>query len=136
MEQPYDIHPATRTSAPVATYDPGLRRHMLGIYNTMALGLAIAGVVAVGGGAPPALSRPLFNTPHKLVALFGPQAFVFFHLVAHRTAELCIGANRLLRLRGGTRRRRNRPGPGRRSLGRRRDRRTSFGSRDVRVQSG
>ena len=136
MEQPYDIHPATRTSAPVATYDPGLRRHMLGIYNTLALGLAIAGVVAFGGAATPAISGPIFNTPLKWVAMLAPLAFVFFHLVAHRTAELCIGANRLLRLRGGTRRRRNRPGPGRRSLGRRRDRRTSFGSRDVRVQSG
>ena len=133
MEQPYDIHPATRTSAPVATYDPGLRRHMLGIYNTMALGLA---VVAFGVAATPAISGPIFNTPLKWVAMLAPLAFVFFHLVAHRTAELCIGANRLLRLRGGTRRRRNRPGPGRRSLGRRRDRRTSFGSRDVRVQSG
>ena len=136
MEQPYDIHPATRTSAPVATYDPGLRRHMLGIYNPMALGLAIAGVVAFGVAATPAISGPIFNTPLKWVAMLAPLAFVFFHLVAHRTAELCIGANRLLRLRGGTRRRRNRPGPGRRSLGRRRDRRTSFGSRDVRVQSG
>jgi FtsH-binding integral membrane protein len=92
MEQPYDIHPATRTGAPVATFDPGLRRHMLGIYNTMALGLAITGVVGLGIAATPAISGPIFNTPLKWVAIFAPLAFVFF--ISLRIERLSLASAR------------------------------------------
>jgi FtsH-binding integral membrane protein len=59
-------------------FDAGLRRHMLGIYNNMALGLVITGLTAVGIASTPALYQPIFGTPLKWVAMFAPLAFVFF----------------------------------------------------------
>jgi FtsH-binding integral membrane protein len=59
-------------------FDAGLRRHMLGIYNNMALGLAITGLVAFGVASTPALHQPIFGTPLKWAAMFAPLAFVFF----------------------------------------------------------
>jgi len=60
------------------TFDAGLRRHMLGIYNNMGLGLAITGLVAFAVASTPALAGPIFGTPLKWVAIFAPLAFVFF----------------------------------------------------------
>ncbi len=62
----------------VAAYDEGLRRHMLGIYRNMGLGLAITGAVALGIASSPALYGPIFNTPLKWLAMFAPLAFVMF----------------------------------------------------------
>jgi FtsH-binding integral membrane protein len=59
-------------------FDSGLRRHMLGIYNNMALGLVITGLVAFGVASTPALYQPIFGSPLKWVAMFAPLAFVFF----------------------------------------------------------
>jgi len=62
----------------VAPFDAGLRRHMLGIYNNMGLGLVITGLVAALVASTPALYGPIFGTPLKWVAIFAPLAFVFF----------------------------------------------------------
>ena len=62
----------------VAARDEGLRRHMLGIYRNMGLGLAITGAVALGVASTPALSALIFGTPLKWVAMFAPLAFVMF----------------------------------------------------------
>jgi hypothetical protein len=59
-------------------FDAGLRRHMLGIYNNMGLGLVITGLVAALVASTPALSGLIFGTPLKWVAIFAPLAFVFF----------------------------------------------------------
>jgi FtsH-binding integral membrane protein len=67
-----------RSPAASATFDAGLRRHMLGIYNNMAVGLAVTGAVAFGVAATPALYEPIFNTPLKWAAMFAPLAFVLF----------------------------------------------------------
>jgi FtsH-binding integral membrane protein len=61
-----------------AGYDEGLRRHMLGIYRYMGLGLAITGLVAMAIAATPALSAVIFGTPLKWVAMLAPLAFIFF----------------------------------------------------------
>jgi FtsH-binding integral membrane protein len=61
-----------------ARYDEGLRRHMLGIYRNMGIGLAITGLVALGVASTPALVALIFGTPLKWVAIFAPLAFVFF----------------------------------------------------------
>ena len=70
------IQPA-RHGATVA-FDAGLRRHMLGIYNNMGLGLIVTGLVAVLIASTPALYQPIFGTPLKWVAMLAPLAFVFF----------------------------------------------------------
>ncbi|MDQ0346941.1 MULTISPECIES: Bax inhibitor-1/YccA family protein [Ancylobacter] len=59
-----------------AVYDEGLRRHMLRVYNYMALGLVLTGAVAFIVGTTPALYVPIFSTPLKWVVMLAPLAFV------------------------------------------------------------
>jgi FtsH-binding integral membrane protein len=76
MNRPY--FPAQTQSDAALAYDAGLRRHMLGIYNNMALGLVVTGLVAFGIASTPALYQPIFGTPLKWAAMFAPLAFVMF----------------------------------------------------------
>jgi len=71
-------YPAGRADAPTASFDQGLRRHMLGIYNYMGLGLGITGLVALVIAGTPALYQPIFGTPLKWLAIFAPLGFVLF----------------------------------------------------------
>src|SRR5690606_11521609 len=59
-----------------AAFDEGLRRHMLRVYNYMALGLVLTGIVAFVVGTTPALYVPIFSTPLKWVVMLAPLAFV------------------------------------------------------------
>lgn len=61
-----------------ATFDAGLRKHMLRVYNYMASGVLLTGIVAMIVAATPALYQPIFGTPLKWVVMFAPLAFVFF----------------------------------------------------------
>lgn len=60
-----------------ALFDEGLRRHMLRVYNYMALGLVLTGAVAFIVASTPALYVPIFSTPLKWVVMLAPLAFVF-----------------------------------------------------------
>ena len=73
--QPNPYHTIPNT---VAIRDEGLRRHMLGIYRNMGIGLAITGAVALGVASTPALAALIFGTPLKWVAMLAPLAFVLF----------------------------------------------------------
>lgn len=80
-----------------AALDEGLRRHMLRIYNYMALGLVLTGVVAVVVASVPALYVPIFSTPLKWVVMLAPLAFVFFfsfriHAMSAGTAQAVFWA--------------------------------------------
>ncbi len=65
-----------------ADVDQGLRGYMLGVYNMMALGVALTGVVAYLFGNTPALTQMLFNastgkaTLFFWVAMFAPLGLV------------------------------------------------------------
>ena len=61
-----------------AEFDEGLRRHMLQVYNYMAIGLVLTGIVAYVVGTTPSLYQPIFGTPLKWVVMLAPLAFVFF----------------------------------------------------------
>jgi hypothetical protein len=61
-----------------ASYDAGLRTHMLRVYNYMCLALAITGGVAFLGSQSEALVALLFGTPLKWVVMLAPLAFIFF----------------------------------------------------------
>lgn len=61
-----------------ALFDEGLRKHMLRVYNYMAIGLVLTGIVAMVVGTTPALYVPIFQTPLKWVVMLAPLAFVFF----------------------------------------------------------
>ena len=78
MADPY-LYSARRTGwAGQAEFDEGLRRHMLQVYNFMALGLVLTGIVAYFVGTTPALYVPIFGSPLKWVVMLAPLAFVFF----------------------------------------------------------
>lgn len=68
----------TVQSARTSTYDVGLRTHFQNVYNIMAVGLAVTGVIAFAVSNVPALMNLIFNTPLVWVAMLAPMAFVFF----------------------------------------------------------
>lgn len=72
------LRPSLSATAPAQSYDEGLRRHMLGIYRHMGLGLGITGAVALGVASIPSVHEPIFNTPLKWLAIFAPLVFVLF----------------------------------------------------------
>ncbi len=67
----------TRTGVAV---DEGLRSHMLGVYNYMALGVAFTGVVSYLtyylAATVPAVAQVLYTPPINYVLMFAPLAFV------------------------------------------------------------
>ncbi len=73
-----------------AEIDQGLRAYMIGVYNYMALGLGVTGLVALGANMA-AVSRAtgthlmltpfgqlIYTSPLRWVIIFAPLAFVFF----------------------------------------------------------
>lgn len=56
--------------------DQGLRSYMLGIYNYMALGVALTGVVAYFTAQSPAMLNAIFGTPLQWVVMLAPLGFV------------------------------------------------------------
>lgn len=68
-----------------ADIDVGLRKYMLGVYNYMASGVLLTGLVALAVAMTPALANLVFFTHFKWVALFAPLAIVlFFSVRLHR----------------------------------------------------
>jgi uncharacterized protein len=59
------------------TFDAGLRAHMIRVFNYMAGGLAITGLIAFIV-ANTALAGIVFGTPLKWVAIFAPLVFVIY----------------------------------------------------------
>jgi len=68
----------TPAQAEAAQIDVGLRQYMLKVYNLMASGLAVTGIVAFLIASSPAATQLLFGTPLKWVVMFAPLAMVFF----------------------------------------------------------
>lgn len=58
--------------------DEGLRAYMLRVYNYMAAGLAVTGLVAYATSQSPALLNVIYGTPLQWVVLFAPLAIIFF----------------------------------------------------------
>ncbi|MGD9965104.1 MAG: Bax inhibitor-1 family protein [Hyphomonadaceae bacterium] len=56
--------------------DAGLRSFMLGIYNKMALGLALTAGLAWIVGTTPALMNAIFSGPQMYLVMFGPLAIL------------------------------------------------------------
>lgn len=67
------------TSAETAAeIDVGLRRYLLRVYNYMAAGLALTGLVAFVTASSPAAMQAIFGTPLLWVVMLAPVALVFF----------------------------------------------------------
>lgn len=67
----------SRAGAPALEIDAGLRRYMLGVYNYMASGLVLTGVVALLVASSPAAMAAIFGTPLKWVVMLAPVILVF-----------------------------------------------------------
>jgi uncharacterized protein len=80
----------TRTEAMQADIDVGLRQYMLRVYNYMASGLALTGLVAAFVANTPALYEPIFGSPLKWVVMLAPIGLVFF--LSFRINSMSAGA--------------------------------------------
>ncbi len=85
---------AARSSTTAAEVDQGLRTFMLGVYNYMALGLGITGVVAFFAAHSPALMRAIFGTPLQWVVFLAPLGLVFW--LSARINRMPVGQARTL----------------------------------------
>jgi FtsH-binding integral membrane protein len=74
QENPYLTR--TTTAAQQALIDEGLRAYMLRVYNYMASGLLLTGIVAYFVANTPAVRDVIFGTPLKWVVMLAPLAFV------------------------------------------------------------
>jgi FtsH-binding integral membrane protein len=69
------------------TMDQGLRRYMLSIYNYMASGVLLSGVVALLF-ASSGMAAAVFATPLRWLIIFAPLAFIFFFNTNRQTSTL------------------------------------------------
>ena len=67
---------AARTGTMDASQDAGLRSFMLGVYNKLAIGIALAGLIAFAVGTYEPLTALIWGTPLKWVVQFGPIALI------------------------------------------------------------
>ncbi len=67
-----------RSQAVAHEVDVGLRQYMLGVYNYMASGLVLTGIVAVMLSSSPEAMAAIFGTPLKWVVMLAPLGLVFF----------------------------------------------------------
>jgi len=80
-----------------AAVDEGLRTYMLGVYNYMAAGVALTGVVAyltytmaVSNGALTPFGQMLYTSPLRWVIMLAPLGFVLF--MSFRSQQMSVGA--------------------------------------------
>jgi len=66
----------TQAQLDAAQIDVGLRQHMLRVYNYMASGVALTGIVAYAVASSPDLMQAIFGTPLAWVVMLAPLAFV------------------------------------------------------------
>jgi hypothetical protein len=76
----------TQAQLDAAQIDVGLRAHMLRVYNYMASGVALTGIVAYAVASSPDMMQAIFGTPLAWVVMLAPLAFVLV---------LSFGINRL-----------------------------------------
>jgi FtsH-binding integral membrane protein len=83
--------------ATAVAVDEGLRSYMLGVYNYMAAGIALTGVVAyltfamaVQDGALTPFGQAIFQSPLRWVVMLAPLGFVLF--LGFRIQQMSVGA--------------------------------------------
>lgn len=71
-------HAASMEQAGVKSHeiDQGLRSYMLRVYNYMASGLCLTGIVAMGTAMSPDMMQMIYGTPLKWVVMFAPFGFI------------------------------------------------------------
>lgn len=64
--------------------DAGLRTFMLGVYNKLAMGIALAGIVAYAAGSIAPLTEVLYGTSLRWVVMLAPVGLILFSNFAMR----------------------------------------------------
>jgi FtsH-binding integral membrane protein len=72
------LHAATQTTGRAADIDEGLRAYMLRVYNYMAAGLALTGIVAFFTAQSPQMMATIYGTPLAWVVMLAPLGLVLF----------------------------------------------------------
>lgn len=94
MQNPYENKTVIRHSrGGAAQIDVGLRSYMQSVFNFMAMGLGLTGLVAFAVAQSPELVHALYMTPLKWVVLLAPLGLVFYlsfsiQRVSQATAQL------------------------------------------------
>ncbi len=76
MVQRYDTQYGAAAGTDTREFDAGLRAYMLKVYNYMASGVLLTGIVALYASQSDALMNILFGSPLAYVIMFAPFAFV------------------------------------------------------------
>jgi FtsH-binding integral membrane protein len=84
-----DNRTLTRAEAEQAQMDMGLRSFMLKVYNYMASGLALTGIVAFLTASSPTMVKLIFGSPLVWVVMLAPIGLVFF--LSFRIAHIKSG---------------------------------------------
>ena len=95
-------HGYARTGIAEGSYDEGLRQYMLGVYNNMALGVALTALASwivfnlsfASNGAPTQLGITLFFSPLRWVLILSPLAMVL--VLSFGINRLAVGTARTL----------------------------------------
>lgn len=91
MQPERNLH--TQTAARETTYDAGLRAFFQKVYNTMATGLVLTGLVAWIVANSEALRQIFFgNSMMALIVMLSPLAFIFFGFTPGRVQRMSAGA--------------------------------------------
>jgi len=90
----YDYNSQSRDGAVATDYDEGLRAYMLKVYNYMAMGVGLTGIVSYMVAQSPPMLNAIFGTPLQWVVFLGPLALVFF--LSARINSLSSGTAQLL----------------------------------------
>ncbi|MBM3516674.1 MAG: Bax inhibitor-1/YccA family protein [Alphaproteobacteria bacterium] len=90
MAEDYGIPLTTVRGAARAEIDAGLRAYMLRVYNYMASGVVLSGIVAYVVANTPALFNAIFGTPLMWVVILAPLGLVF--LLSARVHKMSAAA--------------------------------------------
>lgn len=74
--QQYQTNYRAGTATQTAEYDEGLRAYMLKVYNYMASGVLLTGIVAMLVGSSPTMLNAIFNSGLHWIVALAPLAFV------------------------------------------------------------
>lgn len=72
-----NFNPAYGSREMDASVNAGLRSFMLGVYNKLALGIALSGVIAYIAGSVAPISAVVYSEPLVWIVMFAPIALIF-----------------------------------------------------------
>jgi len=94
IEPKKHAHNAYGSRADGVIIDAGLQDHMRSVYNVMMFGLVVTGLSAYAVANIEPLYHAVFETPLRMVALFGPLLFVIFGFTPARISRMTASAVR------------------------------------------